>query len=81
MKTQPQLSDAEWALLIELLQRERYELPAEIHHTRTSALRDELRERLATVGRLLTRLTRAEGGSQSANPVPSLPTFPEFRGT
>ena len=56
MREQPLLSDAEWALLIELLERERYELPAEIHHTRTCALRDELRERLAMVERLLHRL-------------------------
>lgn len=56
VKLQPVLSEAEWALVVELLERERGELPAEIHHTRTSAVREELRRRLQMVESLLRRL-------------------------
>ena len=56
MKTQPVLSDAEWKLVTELLERERTELPAEIHHTRTTAVKQALHERLDMVDRLLERL-------------------------
>jgi repressor of nif and glnA expression len=56
VKPQPVLSEAEWALVVELLERERGELPAEIHHTRTSALREQLRQRLEMVEGLLARL-------------------------
>lgn len=56
VKPQPALTDEEWALLIELLERERNDLPAEIHHTRTSSLRDQLRERLDLINQLLDRL-------------------------
>ncbi len=52
------LSEAEWELLVELLERERSELPSEIHHTRTSSLREELRQRQAMVRGLLERLSR-----------------------
>ncbi len=55
-KLQPVLTDAEWSLVIELLERERSDLPAEIHHTRTSKLREELRRRLEMVEDLLQRL-------------------------
>jgi hypothetical protein len=60
MKEAPTLSDAEWALVVELLERERYELPSEIHHTRTSSFRDQLRERLVLVERLLSRLPHSD---------------------
>ena len=56
MSGQPSLTPDEWALVTELLERERYELPAEIHHTRTSHLRDELKLRLAMIDQLLRRL-------------------------
>lgn len=56
MVDQPKLSDAEWDLVIELLERERGELPAEIRHTRVSSVRDELRQRLEMVQQLLERL-------------------------
>ncbi|HWQ55906.1 MAG TPA: hypothetical protein VN442_19615 [Bryobacteraceae bacterium] len=56
MTARPVLTDEEWALVIELLQREREELPAEIHHTRSSAYRDELHQRLDAISRLLDRL-------------------------
>lgn len=50
----------ELALLIELLERERRDLPSEIHHTSTSNVRDRLHQRLETVDCLLERLRRAE---------------------
>ena len=37
MYEEPKLSEAEWALILELLERERSELPVEIHHTRSSS--------------------------------------------
>jgi hypothetical protein len=42
MNEQPNLSEAEWALMVELLQREHHELPAEIHHCRVAGYREEL---------------------------------------
>lgn len=65
MPAQPSLTRPEWELVMELLERERYELPAEIHHTRTSEMRDELKQRLKMVDHLLTRVrvsvTQAQG--------------------
>ena len=59
MKEQPTLTDAEWTLIIELLERELRELPAEIHHTRTPVFRDELYHRRDMLQRLLERLRQA----------------------
>ncbi|MEE8452215.1 MAG: hypothetical protein V3R99_09880 [Thermoguttaceae bacterium] len=56
MVDQPRLSDAEWELVGELLERERGELPAEIRHTRTTTVREELRDRARMVKDLLQRL-------------------------
>lgn len=56
MNEQPQLSDSEWALVIELLEREQHDLPAEIRHTRVTSFRDELRQRSSMVNDLLQRL-------------------------
>ena len=56
MYDEPKLSEAEWALLVELLERERSELPVEIHHTRSARLREELHRRAALVQELLGRL-------------------------
>ena len=56
MIEQPQLTGAEWALIVELLEREHNELPTEIHHTRTASVRDELRARQAAVRTLLERV-------------------------
>ena len=50
------LSDAEWGLIRELLERELRELPQEIHHTRTATFREELNERRRMVAALLERL-------------------------
>ncbi len=54
-----ELSAEEWALVVELLLREQSELPTEIHHTRTSSMREELRGRLVMVRGLLARLEGA----------------------
>ena len=35
MYDEPKITEAEWALIVEMLERERSELPVEIHHTRT----------------------------------------------
>jgi hypothetical protein len=59
MNEQPKLSEAEWALIIELLQRDHHDLPTEIHHCRVSSYRDELRQRHEMVKNLLKRLTGA----------------------
>jgi hypothetical protein len=56
MYDEPKLSDAEWELIVELLERERSELPVEIHHTRSSNVRTELHQRAEIVRGLLGRL-------------------------
>ena len=58
MFDEPKLSEAEWDLIVELLERERSELPVEIHHTRSSSVRSELHERAEMVHGLLDRLRR-----------------------
>ncbi len=58
MNEQPKLSEAEWALVIELLQREQHDLPAEIHHTRVASFREDLRRRAEMVNSLLERLQK-----------------------
>jgi hypothetical protein len=50
------LSEAEWALVIELIEREHHDLPAEIHHCRVQSYREELRRRHEMVKSLLERL-------------------------
>ena len=49
-------SEVELELIVELLERERAELPVEIRHTRTSNMRDELRGRAEMVRQLLGRM-------------------------
>ena len=50
------LQDEELKLVVELLERERGDLPAEIHHTMTTEFKDGLTDRLEIVDRLLARL-------------------------
>ena len=50
------LTEAERALVIELLQREMEELPAEIHHSRSTTVREELKHRREMVRAMLDRL-------------------------
>lgn len=59
MNESTQLTDAERALVIELLQREMDELPVEIHHSRSTTVREELRHRRDAVKALLDRLQGA----------------------
>jgi Trp operon repressor len=56
MNDRPQLNETEWALLVNLLEREEQELPPEIHHTRTADMKEELTQRLHMVRALLSRL-------------------------
>ncbi len=56
MIDQPILTEAEWTLVIGLLEREMEELPVEIHHTRSSQMRSELSLRRDMVRELLSRL-------------------------
>ncbi len=56
MIDQPTLTESEWALVIELLEREMEDLPVEIHHTRSSQMRNELSQRREMVRQLLARL-------------------------
>jgi hypothetical protein len=56
MCDEPRLSDAEWDLIVELLECERNELPVEIHHTGNSDIRMELQQRADMVTGLLSRL-------------------------
>jgi len=56
MYDEPRLSDGEWALVVELLEHERNELPVEIHHTRNSGVRTDLQHRAEMVRELLARL-------------------------
>ncbi len=56
MTDQPRLSEAEWSLVTELLQRELDDLPVEIHHTRSAQVRHELSERRDMIRGLLARM-------------------------
>ena len=51
----------QWALVLELLERERNELPVEIHHTRNASVRAELQRRAEMVRELLGRLRQPAG--------------------
>ena len=54
-----EFNDQELELVLELLERERSDLPAEIHHTMTSDYKDKLSRRLETVNGLLQRLRKS----------------------
>jgi hypothetical protein len=56
MREQPVLSDAEWALIVELLQLELRELPVEIRHAGGNKTREDLHHRRDMVLSLLGRL-------------------------
>jgi hypothetical protein len=53
---QPILSEEEWSLILELLQRESDELPSEIHHCRVTNFREDLRRRQEMIHHLMERL-------------------------
>jgi hypothetical protein len=54
---QPILAKEEWDLVIELVERERKELHAEIHQTDSRSYRAEISQRLDLVDRLYKVLT------------------------
>ncbi len=56
MHDSPALTEKEWALVLELVQRELAELPSEIHHTDRSAYRKELHDRRLLLQNLLDKL-------------------------
>ncbi|MEN6547698.1 MAG: hypothetical protein ABFE07_16820 [Armatimonadia bacterium] len=58
MPMQLSLSAQELELVIDLLARERRELPPEIHHTDLALVKEGLQERLQMVEGLLDRLAR-----------------------
>lgn len=49
------LTEAEWAVMHDLLARERHDLPIEINHTTARKYREELRKRLRLVEQMLER--------------------------
>jgi hypothetical protein len=59
MYDEPKLSEAQWALVVELLEQERNELPVEHHHSRNARVRAELAQRAEMVRELLDRLKGA----------------------
>jgi hypothetical protein len=56
-----QLTDSEWELVVELLEREQRDLPVELHHTLTSSreLRAQLQERKQKIDRILGKIDTA----------------------
>ncbi len=52
----PEISAEEWALIMELLERNRAELLVEIRHTDTHAFRAGLRRRVDAIDALLAKL-------------------------
>ena len=56
MGEEPKLSEAEWALVIDLLERERADLPVQMHESRSFTEREELRVRSEAIRKLLTRI-------------------------
>ncbi len=59
MTEQPRLTEAEWALIVELLEREFQDLPVEIRHSSSATCREELRARREMIRSLLERLRPA----------------------
>jgi hypothetical protein len=61
MNERLELSRVEWELVVELLQRERDDLPVEIHHCRVASYRQDLRHRQEVVEGLLHRMQEPAG--------------------
>jgi hypothetical protein len=53
------LSEAEWRLISELLERERAGSTVELHHTSTRGYREVLKDRLEFLDRLIERFKEA----------------------
>jgi hypothetical protein len=56
MGEEPRLSEAEWALIIDLLERERADLPVQMHESRSFTEREELRVRSEAIRKLIGRV-------------------------
>ena len=56
MAATPTFSESERRLILELLERERTQLPGEIHHTAARAFREGLRTRMQLVETLILKL-------------------------
>jgi hypothetical protein len=54
----PSLNDEEWQVIVELLESEQKELPAEIHHTDSTDYKAKLSKRLQMVNQLLQILRK-----------------------
>jgi hypothetical protein len=55
----PQLSRQEWSIVVDLLEGERHNLPAVIHHASGGEAKSGLRERLRTVEQILGKVRPA----------------------
>lgn len=60
LQQQPVLNDREWALIMQLLEVERQELPVELRHTDSRSYADALDERRALIETVIQRL-RSQG--------------------
>jgi hypothetical protein len=63
MMHQPEFTESEWQLLLELLDNERRELPPEIRHTDTPGVHDGLLERLAAIDSMTDRIRQAQAAT------------------
>ena len=63
------LSDAEWDVIADLLRQERGELPAEIHHTDSPTLGDELQKRQALVAGILAKMSNVKPAEEAQTRV------------
>lgn len=54
---QPFLTASEWRLIEHLLQAERDQLPAEIHHTDSRDYRAQLQKRVEMINQILARIS------------------------
>ncbi len=63
MKRQVALENEEWQLIIDLLEKEQKELPAEIHHTDTTEYKERLLKRQEIVDKLLSALRHTRDDS------------------
>jgi len=63
MKCRLELNDFEWEIVLEVLERERGELHAEVRHTDSRQYRHKLQERLEALEGMVARL-KAESAVQ-----------------
>ena len=59
MYYQPELTDMEWGMVLDLLENERRNLPPEIRHTDALQYHEDLQERLKMIDELAARVRRA----------------------